>query len=77
MGSAGIQVRDYDRVVNITSVDGLVALVEMAAYVLVKHGIADLTWVKANPSRKAHDECDASFIREVALEAETMEIAVA
>ena len=55
----GMQERDYGRIINISSVHGLVASVEKAAYVSAKHGIIGLTKVTALENAEANITCNA------------------
>ena len=55
----GMQERDYGRIINISSVHGLVASVEKAAYVSAKHGIIGLTRVTALENAEANITCNA------------------
>lgn len=56
---AGMQKRDFGRIINIASVHGLVASVEKSAYVAAKHGIIGLTKVTALENATQNITCNA------------------
>ncbi len=55
----GMKQRNYGRIVNISSVHGLVASVEKAAYVAAKHAVIGLTKVVALENAKSGITCNA------------------